>query len=235
MQEFFRLNYLHLTLATEILAAVTGLILYKKYKSSAAKFFIWFLVYIVFVDFIGTYPNYYDKIEFIKPLRNTLIRYNYWWYSIFFILGSMCFFLFYYFKIFKKNLSKSISIIVGSLTILTSIIYIIINVNQFFISFLPIVSVLASFSILAFTTLYFVEVLQSERILKFYKSINFYVSAAIFFWWLITTPVVFYGVYNSDEDWNFVFLKWQIFLFANIFMYTTFTIGLIVSEPELDN
>ena len=86
--------------------------------------------------------------------------------------------------------------------------------------------------ILLCTIFYFIEILQSEKILIFYKSLNFYISAAIFIWWLIVTPIVFYDIYMSNSDWNFIFLRWQIYLFANIIMYLTFTFALIWYKPE---
>ena len=76
------------------------------------------------------------------------------------------------------------------------------------------------------------EILLSDTILVFYKSINFYISVAILIWWLIITPIVFFEKYNTTSDWDYVFLKWQIKLFANICMYLTFTFALIFCKPE---
>jgi len=140
--------------------------------------------------------------------------------------------MFYYIKILKNKTHKKIVISTGVLNLIISILYIISRLDLFFVSFLPLVSVLAAFSIIVFTTCYFIELLQSDSILMFYKLLDFYISIAIFIWWLITTPVVFYGVYNSNKDWDFVILKWEIFLISNIFMYLTFTIGLILSKPK---
>ncbi|WP_335975580.1 hypothetical protein [Gaetbulibacter jejuensis] len=45
----------YLYLAVEIIAAVTGLILYKRYRHTAAKYFIYFLIYVVAFGVIGRY------------------------------------------------------------------------------------------------------------------------------------------------------------------------------------
>jgi hypothetical protein len=115
-----------------------------------------------------------------------------------------------------------------------SIIYILLNWDDYFVRFFPIIDILGAVIIFLCTAFYFYEILISEKILTFYKSLNFYISAAIFNWWLIITPLVFYDIYNSRYDWNFIFLKWQIYLFANITMYLTFTFALIFCDSEID-
>jgi hypothetical protein len=47
--------------------------------------------------------------------------------------------------------------------------------------------------------------------------------------------LVFYDIYNTNGDWNFIFLKWQIYLSANVFMYLTFTFALIFCKPDIKN
>ena len=118
--------------------------------------------------------------------------------------------------------------------VLFSIVYISLNIDDFFNSSLPIIGILGAIIIFLCAVFYFLEILLSDSILLFYKSINFYISAAIFMWWLIVTPLVFFENYNTTSDWDFVFLKWQIKLFANIFMYLTFTFGLIWCRPQKD-
>lgn len=54
--------------------------------------------------------------------------------------------------------------------------------------------------------------LQSETILSFYKSINFYISSTILIWWLVITPLVFFQIYFLNVDWSFIILRWQIYL-----------------------
>ena len=112
------------------------------------------------------------------------------------------------------------------------------NWDAYFYRFFPIISISGAVVIFLCTVFYFIETLNSNRILTFYKTINFYISAAIFIWWLIITPLVFYDVYftyeigNPNRDWSFLFLRWQIYMFANIVMYITFTLALIWCKPQ---
>ena len=214
------------------MAAVTGLLYYKKYKPTAAKYFIFFLVYLSIGDFINTYTKYTANNKMFSFLKGTLLEKNYWWSTLFWKIGAIAFFAFYYQKILKTKRFKIILRYLGFSFVVFSLAYICFNFEAYFIKFFPIISVLGALIIFLCATLYFIEVLSSEKILSFYISLNFYISCAIFIWWLIITPLVFYDIYFSTADWDFVVLKWQIYLLANIFMYSTFTFGLIYSKPE---
>ena len=232
MNEFLLEYNNTITSSIEILAAVTGLLLYKKYKFTAAKYFICFLVYLSLCDFLNSYVHYIYNDGFLSFLKDTVFIWNYWWSTIYWKIGAIMFFVFYYNKILENKIFKTSIKYSGWFFFLFSVVYIIFNWDDYFIRFFPIISILGAIIIFLCTIFYFIEVLLSDKILTFYKSINFYISAAIFIWWLIITPLVFYDIYNSNKDWNFIFLKWQIYLFANIVMYLTFTFALIWCRPQ---
>lgn len=217
------------------MAALTGVFLYKKYNKTKVTYFIWFLVYLTICDFIGVYKNYVDDGQFLSFLKGTVFATNHWWYTSFWSLGAILFFSFYYSKILKTKPFKDIVKYGGYAFLIFSVFYIALNWADFFHKFFPIISILGAIIVFLCSVFYFIEVLQSDKILTFYKSINFYISFAIFIWWLIITPLVFYDLYHTSGDWNFIFLKWQIYLFANIFMYSTFTFALIYCKPEQNN
>ncbi len=235
MEEFLLKNYGILTHLVEATAAFTGVFLYKKYNKTEVKYFIWFLVSLTICDFIGGYKDYVHNNGFLSILEGTVFATNHWWATSYWKVGAILFFAFYYSKILKTFQFRNIVKISGYAFFFFSMFYIALNWNDFFHRFFPIISVLGAIIIFLCSVFYFVEVLQSDKILTFYKSINFYISFAIFIWWLIITPLVFYDLYHSSDDWNFIILKWQIYLFANIFMYSTFTFALIFCKPEKDN
>ena len=229
----FLLQYKNsISFSIEILAAVTGLLFYKKYKLTIAKYFIWFLVYLSVCDYIGSYVNFIKNNGFFSFLDGTKLVKNFWWSTLFWKIGAILFFVFYFNKILDRTIFKNILKISGKFFIVFSAVYILTHWEDYFIRFFPVIDVLGSIIIFCCTIFYFIEVLQSDKILTFYKLLNFYISAAIFIWWLITTPLVFYDIYNSHRDWNFIYLKWQIYLFANICMYLTFTFALIWCRPQ---
>lgn len=234
MVEFFRQNYRILTYSTEILAALTGVIFYKKYRFSNAKYFIWFLVYLTICEFLGGYNRYIRDDKFLNFLKGSLIEENYWWFTMFWKIGAILFFSFYYQRILSNPKFKFIIKYISYAFFAFSIIYIIFNWEDYFTKFFPAISIFGAMIIFLCTIFYFIETLQSDKILTFYKSLNFYISITIFIWWLIVTPLVFYDIYMSNRDWNFILLRWQIYLSANIFMYSTFTFALIFCKPEND-
>lgn len=234
MNEFLRQNYFLLTHSVEFLAAVTGLFCLKKYKSTAAKYFIYFLIYSFFVDFLGRYPDHLIKLNRFNLIKSTIFEHNYWWYSLFYLIGLSSIVIFLNFELLTSKISRSILKYSSYLYFVVYFIYFIINFKSIFQSsdiFLWIFTVLL---IIGVISIYYFEILSSNRIFNFYKSIYFYFNSALLVWCLITAPLSFYNIYFSTSDWNFVFLKWQILLFANIFMYLTFTFALIFCKPQYD-
>lgn len=232
MNDFFLSNYILITRIVEFSAAGTGLILFKKYSHTSAKYFIWFLVYVALIEVVGSYAQYIDTFSFLEFLGDTRFRTSHWCATIFWNIGSALFFSFYYIKILKNKVFKSIVKVNCLLFMMVSVISIIINWDTFFDEFSPFITVYGAIVILLCVSFYLIEVLQNDKAIMFYKSINFVISCALFIWFIIITPLVFYHAYFTTADWNFVFLRWQIFLFANILMYLTFTFAFIYSEPE---
>jgi hypothetical protein len=232
MNEFLLEHKNLITFILEILAAVTGLLLYKKYKLTAAKFFIYFLVYLSICDFAGSYVKYIYNDGFLSFLEGTVFVRNFWWSTLFWKIGAILFFTFYYKKILETKRFKKIVKYCGYSFCLFSFIYIVFNRDDYFTRFFPIIDVLGAIIIFMCTVFYFIEILQSDKILTFYKSLDFYISVAIFIWWLIITPTVFYDIYMSSRDWNYIFLRRYIYISANIFMYLTYTFALIWCKPE---
>ena len=230
----FFVNKSFFTLFLEILAAVTGLILYKKYKHTAAKYFIFFLVYIVIMVVIGRYSFLVRNNGVFSFLEGTLLERNYWWFTLFWKIAAVVFFGWYYSKILKSILHKKILKISLIAFVIISLIIILSNLKLYFTSSIPSIGILGALIILQCVFYYFMEILKSDKILTFHKSISFYISCAILLFWLIKTPLAFFEPYYRKADMDYVNLRGYINLFVNTFMYLTYTIGLIVSKPEYD-
>ncbi len=240
MDEFIKQNYGFIAHGVEFLAAVVGLIFYEKYRLTAVKYFILFLIYLSVCDFINLYTLFVKPDEILDFLEGTVFEKNYWWATSYWNIGAILFFSFFYNKILKGNGFKKFIKISTYIFLIFSLIYIALNKEEFFVRFFPIISILGAIIIFQCAVFYFIEILRSDKILTFYKSMNFYISLAIFIWWLIITPIVFYDVYysydieKSFKDWDFVILRREIYLFSNIFMYLTYTFALIWCKPEND-
>ncbi|WP_067146286.1 hypothetical protein [Pseudotamlana agarivorans] len=237
MLNFLTQNYYYL-LSLEFLTAIIGLLCYKYYKHSVAKYFIIFLLYVTVVDTLGLYTQYVSEDKALEFLIGTVFEKNYWLGTLSWDIGAVLFYTFYYRKILHYKLSKNIVLGVSILFLIFSLVYIGTHLNQFFLEYYSSVIVFGGFTVVLCSSLYFVEMLLSEKILYFYKDLNFYISVVIFMWWIIITPLTFYDVYytydevNSFSDWNYVHLRQQIYIFANLFMYLCFTVALIYCRPR---
>ena len=241
MEEFLLDNYIVLTHSVEALAALAGVFLFSNYKNTVVKYFIYFLICLTICDILNWYTMFVHLDKLLSFLVGSLIEKNYWWSTLYWKIGAIMFFAFYYRKILKTKYFNDIIKYASYAFFIFSSIYILLNWEVFFISYFPIISVLGAIIVFLCTVFYFVEILQNEKILTFYKSLDFYISGAIFIWWLIITPIVFYDNYTTYEvgvyerDWDYIHLRKIIYISSNIFMYSTFTFALIFCKPEFND
>ena len=232
MDEFLKNNYSLLTYGVELMAAIIGLIVYKKFKNSHAKYFIWFICAIPLIEFIGGYPWHFEDLGLFHLIEGTVFERNYWWFTIFWTMGSALFYSWYLEKVITNKMYSILLRVSRYVFFVISILVIVTNIDEFFIySSSPIV-LGGTVLIILSCFLYFLEILTSDKILDFYRSINFYISATLFVWFLITSTILFFDKYFNVMDWDFVLLKWRVFLISNILMYSIFTFALLWSKPE---
>lgn len=234
MKEFLENYYSILTKSFELIAALAGVLLYSKYKNTPVKYFIWFLVWIVLLEIVGSYPRYLKDLELFYLIEGTVLEKNYWWFTISWTSAATLFYSWFLSKRYKSTFFKRIIFYSRYLYILVIILTIIFRFDSFFIKRETYIIILSLSIILLSSIFYLYELLNSEKLFDFYSSIYFYVSAIIFIWWLVTTPLGFFEVYNTKQDWDYVAIKWTIKLAANIFMYLGFAIALVVSKPEYE-
>ena len=174
-----------------------------------------------------------SSIEARPGLLKNLNSFSYSHFWDLYRKGSrICLFAILYHKILKTELFKKIIKYAALAYFIFATALILSDINALFKSAYTILYISQTVIILLCAIFYFLEVLEGDKILFISKSLYFYISFTIFFWWLITTPLIFFDKYYILEDKNYVILKTAIYIFANIFMYTTFSIGLIVSKPD---
>jgi len=234
--EFIKENYTLLNDSPIFIAALTGIFCYKKYQGTMVQYFIYFLCYVFLVDFLGGYPKFvidYEFLNFLEELINgTVFEQNYWWFTLFWSVGSILFITFYYQKILRNTRYSKILKYVRILFGIISISYILFNWDLYFVTGFPFIKVLGALVVFLCITFYFLELLKGDTILAYNKFVNFYISVALFIWWLVTTPVVFFDIYLNNQDMNYAITKALIFLSSNIFMYLGFASALLLCKPE---
>ncbi|WP_299130941.1 hypothetical protein [uncultured Winogradskyella sp.] len=233
MEEFLKENYFLLTHSIEFLAAVVGIYYFKKYQNTTAKFLIFFVVYAFFVDLLGRYPRYLKTLNLFYLIEDTKIQFNYWWYVVFWFGGLTTFITFLNYRIIENVLYKKVLKILYVLYVTQIFLYSIFNFEALFDPTERFFKITSIWMILVSVFLYLYQILQSYKIIEFYKSIYFYINISILLWTIITGPMMFYEIYFSTADWNFVILKWQIYLLVNFSFYLTLILAIIFCKQEI--
>lgn len=240
MEDFILKNYISLIYFFEALVIVIGLINFKKFNGSvAAKYFIYFTIYALTIDISGSYTKWIEQNNALcwiyYLVEHTIFSRNYWFFQFFWVIVSPLFYSLYYFKVAKSALLKrSIKYVALSFAIV-SIALLFINYKVLYTSFYTPISLLGLLVILFLVFTYFIELIQSDSILVFNRSLSFYISIGILVFWLLTIPLEFYEKYFNIYDYGYIYLRFKVFLFSILFMNLSFVVGLIVSNTKNEN
>lgn len=224
-------NFNFITYGLEILAALVGVFSYKKYKNTNTKWFIYFLFYVVFVEYVGASLMYF-RLHWVASFVHRFGIRSTSWYNLFWFFGSTLFLLVYYYKLLYNKLNKQLLLGLAIVFVIVFTSYTVFNFQDFLKSHPLIYSMLCASVIFLSVSLYFIDFIKRDAIVNAFSTFSFYVSIVFLIWWLIITPTLFFNSYNTENDWDFVNLKRRIFLFSNMFMYLTFTFALIWCRPQ---
>ncbi|MGB1308856.1 MAG: hypothetical protein ACPG6B_08095, partial [Oceanihabitans sp.] len=183
-------------------------------------------------ELVAVFPNlnHIESYEWTK--NNKFLNNNFWFYTLFWTIGSTIFYTVYFQKILQIKLFKDILKYSRYVFILVAFVLIFKDFNKLFKTGYTLLDYINTLLVVGSVILYFIEVLLTNKILKFYRNINFYIASSVFIWWLITMPLSIFGEYYHENDLDFVNLNRTLIYISNIFMYSCFAIGLIVSKPE---
>ncbi|WP_411766932.1 hypothetical protein [Winogradskyella sp. A3E31] len=219
------------TLVIELFAAIVGIVCFKKYKDTPIRYFIYFLIYIFICELLATYTYSVRYNGVLGFLDTTRFRHNYWWGTLYWEIGGVLFYIWFFAKIIVKDyLSKALNIL-AILFLICSVAIIIFNFDQYFTSNFKFIDISGTILIVISITCYFLDVMLSERVLYFYQSIYFYIAALLFLWWIILTPLTFYQMYFTLADPEYIQLKSSIYLITNCLTYIGFGLILILCKP----
>lgn len=216
----------------ELLAAIAGTYYLSKTPDlKSSKLLVLFLWLIVLVELIGTYPAiaYFTEYSYLS-VKGTFFEENYWLYNPFIIL-SFAFYVYYFRSYIKKGLWRKtfnyliVSYVVFSiLNLMVSDIYL-----KGFSKFSTIVG-----SLLVFSTVvvFYFEILKTDAILNLKRFLPLYISVGILVFNFCITPIDIFSEYFESKNHFYVRFKANIYLFANIFLYSTYIIGFIICSRK---
>lgn len=209
----------------EFIAAMAGTYYLKRNKNSILKIFVFFLWLTFFVELFAEYAgfmrNNYDHEWFIA-LKDSVFCTNTWLFNIYSFLTIGILGVFYSGLLSKK----SFKILIRAIIILYSVfsIWFYLFTDAFFVMGLPYDRILAAIIVFVYVICYFIELINSEYILQYYKLPSFYISVSLLLWYLCSTPLFIFDSYFREVNTDFVIFRYLLLLFINIcaFLFIAF-------------
>lgn len=217
---------------SELLAAVSGIIYIMKYREDkSARYFVYFLWLTVIVETVGLVPILIDKNPNFSYLRHTLLAKNSWLYNIHTVVSYITYMYFfslnvrkYKYSILLKNIAKGF--------FLFSCLYFFFT-NDFFELHSSVIIILGTILLFLSVFIYFLELLNSDEILRVGNILPFYIAFGSIIFHLCVTPIfIFLKFFSTSKFPEFVKLYQMIIPYAIIFMYTCYTIGFIICSRK---
>lgn len=211
----FSLSTKDFTLYIEVITAVIGSIYFYKYKNSYLKYFLVFLWYIVANEIYGKY------------LADVLGGNNFSLYNIYMVI-NLLFLLSIYWNKLKKSSNKKL-IILFAISFIT--VFIINNFYKDYTNDFASLPFIVGSSLLIFAIiLYFIEILNSEKILHITKDLLFWISFGILLFNVGAIPCIVARTYYYETfHTNFGFLN-TLYLSLIFILNICYIIGFICSH-----
>ncbi len=208
---------LYIAIFIELITAIIGTFYFKKYKSTKLKYFVIFLWYTAINEFVvGIYLKRYVDFQWGDLF-----------YNIYYAISFTYFFLLYKnYLINKKNKNCSYFFLMTYLVLLI--------VNGFYQNYiyeLQIIPYIAASSFLIITiSLYFIEILNSQRVLYVSKNLLFWISIGLLLYHIGNIPFRILRNYYIDlTDATVAFL---LGVFLTVTMNICFIIGFVWSNNK---
>ena len=233
MIDFILKNKIYVGYIFELISAIAGIVYLRKSSKikPGVKIFIYYLCFIVFAETFGLYAlwAYFDNYETLPFLKDSPLHRNFWWYNIVFTTGYFAIGQLFIRQLTSEN-SKRLKTIhkTGMLLLLIYSIICFASFGEFLYAYDISVMILGTFFLLSCVGAYYFEILKTDKILVFNKSLVFYVSVGIVIWQLCVIPIQIYTSFFTEANPDFVNLYATVLRYANIYLYSIFTIGFVI-------
>ena len=226
--DYFIENFL-IVYILEIGAAIAGTFYLRKAITPApySRLFVGYLWLVVVVETIGFYPafNYFTNFSYMPFLKETLFERNIWLYNVFKIVSFTIFYIFFIAQLQNKRTTRIFKWITVFF-VLSAVLNLILT-EVFFEQSSAYSFITGTFILLTLIFIYYFELLKSDKILYFYKSLVFYISVGLLLWYVTITPLFIFNKYFTSSSPEFVKLHSTILNISNYFLYCTYIIAFI--------
>jgi len=212
----------------ELIAAITGSIYFYKYKNTHLKYLLFLLWYIVFTEFFGDYIKE-KEILIVKDVNGVI--YNLWIVNLLYIIFFPVIY-YIYFKVIENSKFKLwIKIFMVSYIFISIINWIFIQ--SFILEWSELPYIAGSLFVIITVIFYFIELLTSDKIVIFHRTLLFWISVGLLLFHAGTIPFSIkingYALIHDNDIGNNIFL---IMYILAIVMYSIFSFGFIWSKKE---
>ena len=171
----------------ELFSAFLGRNYVTKYREDkATRYFVYFLFFTFFVEVVGFLPRgvyYLDSLPFLK---DTFLRKNYWLYNVYNIISYLVY-IWYFREQVKSTLFKKCLYVISVFYFFSSLLNLFVS-DVYFDSYASYTFIVGTVFVFISVAFYYYEILQSDRILDFHRSISFYISIGALVFHLVVTP-----------------------------------------------
>ena len=226
-QDYFRDFIFYLEIVCAIVASIT----YKSYKHTPSKYFLHFFWLTVIVETLGLirfYDYYHPDNGFILFLNETFpkrfIENNLWLYNIFKVITYLIYLNFLY-KLIKKSGRKKITLIFIVIFLIVVLFDFGFNYEILFTEYYFWNRIAGSLLFLLSLFIFLFEVFNSNEILTFHKTLNFWLLFGALIFNLTTVPIFIFS-----NQLGIVHPAYRTILScSNIILYGSSIIGFIIN------
>jgi hypothetical protein len=217
------MTLLHATNAIKYFELFTGIVAflnYRKLKGTFWQYLPFFLLTVFLMECVG-----YFFAE-IKDYKSNIMLYKY---------VVIPFTFYFYAYVFKNLLSKKAQpfLVIGGLVFLLSLLLESTLLTRYHTYFASLSLSISNLFILICVLIYYAELVNSEALIEFYRSISFWFSTGVLIFYLGCLP--YFGLYNMlvENHFKTIFIPYTwVFVALNYSMYVLFSIGLIWSKKK---
>ncbi|ORL46953.1 hypothetical protein IIF7_03006 [Zunongwangia atlantica 22II14-10F7] len=214
----------------ELAAAIFSTIFYFKYARSnfLYKCLMCFFWWTWFADTGAKYAAllYLNEYQFLD-VRNTVFERSGWVYNIVCIVSILFYTWFYHRLISNKIFKKTIKILGITGALLCVILYF--TTEGFWVYTNGNASFVRGIIVIIYCVLCFLDLMNSEQFISFYKFFGFYFTIGIFIFYLLTTPLFIYSKYFTWDSYEFSMLMVFVIKVCNVVLYSLCVIGYLMA------
>ncbi|MFT5437341.1 MAG: hypothetical protein ACI840_001995 [Ulvibacter sp.] len=218
----------------ELLAAIAGIYYIKNGPTDrVTRWFVVFLCITVLVELVALYAviAYYSDYKYFSFVECNVFADTKWIYNIYTIV-NFAFLVYYFYTFLKGRLIRQVVKHAVISYILSSVVYLLIFEDIFFRELSQFSNIAGTLLLLTVIVLFYFQLLKSDVTLNLKFFLPFYISIGVLIFNLLITPIDIFDDFYSGEDILFTKIKNIVYLFSNLFMYSSFILGFIICRRK---